>query len=55
MQPDRYIWPLDGCSTVLLASSFLMSFSVRQIDGVDDDGNVTTVTHSLSPESVTLA
>ena len=32
-----------------------MSFSVRQIDGVDDDGNVTTVTHSLSPDSVTLA
>ena len=32
-----------------------MSFSVRQIDGVDDDGNVTTVTHSLSPNSVTLA
>ena len=32
-----------------------MSFPVRQIDGVDDDGNVTTVTHSLSPDSMTLA
>ena len=32
-----------------------MSFSVHRIDGVDDDGNVTTVTHSLSPDSVTLA
>ena len=32
-----------------------MSFSVCQIDGVDDEGNVTTVTHSLSPDSVTLA
>ena len=32
-----------------------MSFSVRQIDGVDGEGNVTTVTHSLSPDSVTLA
>ena len=25
------------------------------IDGLDDEGNVTTVTHSLSPDSVTLA
>ena len=32
-----------------------MSFPVHQIDGVDDDGNVTTVTHSLSPDSMTLA
>ena len=32
-----------------------MSFSVHRIDGVDDNGNVTTVTHSLSPDSVTLA
>ena len=39
----------------LLVSSFLMSFSVCQIDGVDDEGNVTTVTHSLSPDSMTLA
>ena len=38
----------------LLVISFLMSFSVHQIDGVDDEGNVTTVTHSLSPDSVTL-
>ena len=34
---------------------FPMSFSVRRIDGVDNNGNVTTVTHSLSPDSVTLA
>ena len=39
----------------LLVSSFIMSFSVHQIDGVDDNGNVTAVTHSLSPDSVTLA
>ena len=39
----------------LLISSFLMSFSVSRIDGVDDEGNVTTVTHSLSPDSMTLA
>ena len=39
----------------LLVSPFLMSFSVRRIDGVDDDGNVTTVTHNLSPDSMTLA
>ena len=39
----------------LLISSFLMSFSVHRIDGVDDKGNVTTVTHSLSPDSMTLA
>ena len=39
----------------LLVSSFLMSFSVHCIDGVDDNGNVTTITHSLSPDSVTLA
>ena len=39
----------------ILVSSFLMSFSVRHIDGVDDKGNATTVTHSLSPDSVTLA
>ena len=32
-----------------------MSFPVHRIDGVDDDGNVTTVTHSLSPDSMTLA
>ena len=40
---------------LLLVSSFLMSFSVCQIDGVDARGNVTTVTHCLSPDSVTLA
>ena len=39
----------------LPVSSFLMSFSVCQIDGVHDDGNVTTVTHSLSPDFMTLA
>ena len=39
----------------LLVSSFLMSFSVHCIDGVDDNGNVTTITRSLSPDSVTLA
>ena len=32
-----------------------MSFSVCHIDGVDNEGNVKTVTHSLSPDSVTLA
>ena len=32
-----------------------MSFSVRCIDGVDAAGNVTTVTHCLSPDSVILA
>ena len=32
-----------------------MSFSVRRIDGVDSEGHVTTVTHSLTPDSVTIA
>ena len=32
-----------------------MSFPVRCIDGVDAAANVTTVTHCLSPDSVTLA
>ena len=41
------------CSSQLVP--FLMSFPVCRIDGVDKDGNVTTVTHSLSPDSVTLA
>ena len=41
------------CSSQLVP--FLMSFPVHQIDGVDNDGNVTTVTHSLIPDSVTLA
>ena len=39
----------------LLISSFLMSFSVHRIDGVNTEGNVTTVTHSLIPDSVNLA
>ena len=38
----------------LPVSPSLMSFPVRQIDGVDNDGNVTTVTHCLIPDSVTL-
>ena len=38
----------------LLVSSFFMSFSVCRIDRVDGEGNVTTVTHSLCPDSVTL-
>ena len=45
-------------TVVLLFLSFsplLMSFPVHRIDGVDDDGNVTTVTHSLILDSVTLA
>ena len=34
---------------------FSLSFAVHCIDGVDDQGHVITVTHSLVPDSVTLA
>ena len=36
-------------------SPFSLSFAVHCIDGVDDQGHVITVTHSLVPDSVTLA
>ena len=32
-----------------------MSFSVRRVDGVDAAGQVTTVTYSLNPDSMTTA
>ena len=41
------------CSSQLL--QVLMSFSVRRVDGVDAAGQVTTVTYSLSPDSMTTA
>ena len=41
------------CSSRLLR--ILMSFSVRRVDGVDAAGQVTTVTYSLSPDSMTTA
>ena len=34
---------------------FSLSFAVCYVDGVDDQGHVITVTHSLVPNSVTLA
>ena len=39
----------------LLVYSIFISFPVRRIDGVDSSGQVTTVTYSLSPDSVTIA
>ena len=36
-------------------SPFSLSFAVHHFDGVDDQGHVITVTHSLVPDSVTLA
>ena len=36
-------------------SPFLMSFSVHHIDGVDAQGHITTITHCLAPDSMTLA
>ena len=36
-------------------SPFLMSFSVCHIDGVDAQSHITTITHCLVPDSVTLA
>ena len=41
------------CSSRLLR--ILMSFSVRRVDVVDAAGQVTTVTYSLSPDSMTTA
>ena len=36
-------------------SPFLMPFSVCCLDGVDAQGHITTITHCLVPDSVTLA
>ena len=36
-------------------NSIFVSFSVRRVDGVDSAGHVTTVTYSLSPDSMTTA
>ena len=41
--------------TVLPVNSIFMSFSVCRVDGVDSAGHVTTVTYSLSPDSMTTA
>ena len=45
---DGYLW-------FLLVNSIFTSFPVHRIDGVDSSGQVTTVTYSLSPDSVTIA
>ena len=52
---DRFILWQNGYLLFFSVNPNFMSFSVRQVDGVDSAGHVTTVTYCLSPDLVTIA
>ena len=55
LQRNRFILWRNGYLLFFPVNSIFMSFSVCRVDGVDSAGHVTTVTYSLSPDSMTTA